>query len=255
MRDDVLTSVRNPRVQAVVALHDARERRRRGLHLAEGLRVCREALAAAEVVELLHTGDRDALIGTVAEHVRVTRVDDRVMARLSDAATPPGIVAVVRTPDLERPVPGHGPVLVLDGVGDPGNVGTLLRTAAAFGASVLSVGGADPYGPKAVRASAGTVYRTSVHRVAPEALRTDALRGEGRPVLGLAADGARTLIEVSRTIPPQGVVLVVGSEPHGLAAGTRAAIDEMVRIPMRSDVESLNVAAAAAIAMHALMPV
>lgn len=255
MRDDVLTSVRNPRVQAVVALHDARERRRQGLHLAEGLRVCRDALAAAEVVELLHTGGHDELVGAASRDVRVTRVDDRVMARLSDAVTPPGIVAVVRTPDVTRPLPPRGPVLVLDGVGDPGNVGTLLRTAAAFGAAVLSLGGADPFGPKAVRASAGTVYRTSVHRLDPDALDADVLRGEGRPVLGLAADGTRTLVDAAREVPEQGVVLVVGSEPHGVGAAARASIDRMVRIPMRSDVESLNVAAAAAIAMHALMPV
>lgn len=182
-------------------------------------------------------------------------VTDPVMRRLSDASTPPGVIAVVRTPDVTLPVPTTGAVLVLDGVADPGNVGTLVRTAAAFGAAVVSIGGADPFGPKAVRASAGACYRTSIHRLEVDAVTSDALRGTGRPVLGLAADGPRTLVEVVAELPEQGVVLVVGSEPNGLTAPVREALDGLVRIPMAGGVESLNVAAAGAIAMHALMPV
>jgi RNA methyltransferase, TrmH family len=183
----------------------------------------------------------------------VTLVDPRVMARLSDASTPPGILAVVRTPDMSRPPASTGSLLVLDGVSDPGNVGTLVRSAAAFGAAVVSVGGADPFGPKVVRASAGTCYRTPIHRIDDAAGLAGVLRGEGRPVLGLAAEGARTLEQAAREVPAHGVVLVVGSEPHGLGADVRGAVDTLVRIPMREGVESLNVAAAGAIAMHALM--
>lgn len=177
------------------------------------------------------------------------------MRRLSDAVTPAGVVAVVRTPDLGRGVPELGPVLVLDGVSDPGNVGTLLRTAAAFGAAVVSVGGADPFGPKAVRASAGACYRTSVHRSDAGPALVASLRGAGRPILGLAAQGASSIDDTAGRRPERGVVLVVGSEPSGLSGPVQEAIDELVRIPMAPGVESLNVAAAGAIAMHALMPV
>jgi TrmH family RNA methyltransferase len=185
----------------------------------------------------------------------VTSVSDRVMQRISDAATAPGVVAVVRTPDLTLPVPASGPLLVLDRVADPGNVGTLLRTAAAFGATVVSLGGADPFGPKAVRASAGACYRTTVHRPEDDADLGALLRGAGRVVLGLAADGSRSIAEVAHVIPATGVVLVVGSEPHGLSADLTSLLDERVRIPMAPGVESLNVAAAGAIAMQAFMPV
>jgi TrmH family RNA methyltransferase len=249
----VLRSPRNPRVAAVARLHDARERRREGLHLAEGARVCGEALAAAEVVELFHCGQHGALVRAVPATVRVTEVEDRVMARLSDAATPPGILAVVRTPDTAAPPPSTGSLLVLDGVSDPGNVGTLLRTAAAFGVPVVSVGGADPFGPKAVRASAGTCYRTTVHRIEDSGTLGPSLRGDGRSVLGLAADGDRTIDEASHHSPPAGIALVVGSEPHGLGEELRRHIDGLVRIPMVEGVESLNVAAAGAIALHALL--
>ncbi len=247
--------MRNTRVTAIAALHDARERRRQGLHLAEGARVCSEALTTAEVVELLHDGQHADVARIAGPQVRVTEVSEPVMRRLSDASTPPGIVAVVRTPDVTRPIPATGALLVLDGVADPGNVGTLLRTAAAFGATVVSIDGADPFGPKAVRASAGGCYRTPVHRLTGADVSVDALRGAGRVVLGLAADGERTIAEVAADIPTAGAVLVVGSEPTGLRPRVSAAIDVLVRIPMAPGVESLNVAAAGAIAMHAVMPV
>ena len=207
------------------------------------------------MVELLHVVGRGPGPLTGTSDVRVTSVSDRVMQRISDAATAPGILAVVRTPDLSRPVPASGPLLVLDHVADPGNVGTLVRTAAAFGAAVVSLGGADPYGPKAVRASAGACYRTTVHRPDDGTDLGSLLRGDGRMVLGLAADGPRTVDEVASGLPGPGVALVMGSEPHGLSADLASVLDDRVRIPMTSGVESLNVAAAGAIAMQALMPV
>ena len=215
--------------------------------------MCREALLAGDVIEVLHTGGHAALLAEVPAGVRVTEVDPRVMQRLSDAATPPGALAVVRTPDTAVAPHPAGHLVVLDGVSDPGNVGTLIRSAAAFGAAVLSVGGADPFGPKAVRASAGTCYRTVIHRVERAEDLGALLHGDGRMVLGLAADGGSTLEEVAADQSPSGVALVVGSEPHGLGEAVRAAIDVLVRIPMAGGIESLNVAAAGAIAMHALM--
>lgn len=247
--------MRNARIAAVAALRDVRERRRQGLHLAEGPRVCSEALAVAEVVEVFHDARHARLARMAGPDVRVTEVTDPVMRRLSDAVTPPGIVAVVRTPDVSRPIPATGALLVLDGVADPGNVGTLIRTAAAFGAAVVTLDGADPFGPKAVRASAGTCYHTSVHRLAAEDGLDEQLRGSGRIILGLAADGSRSLADAAMVVPPAGVVLVVGSEPKGLRPTVAGAIDMRVRIPMARGVESLNVAAAGAIAMHAVMPV
>jgi TrmH family RNA methyltransferase len=249
----VVSSPRNPRVQAVVALHEARTRRREGLHLAEGRRVCEEAIACADVVELLYTEEHADLAATLRSSVRRTCVSARVMERLCDAVTPQGVVAVVRTPDLEQPIPSTGALVVLDRVSDPGNVGTLVRTAAALGAGVLCVGGADPFGPKAVRAAAGTCYRTIIHRRADLMAASDELRASGRTLIGLASDGPRTLSEASVELDGADFALVVGSEPDGIDAAGRSGLDVMVRIPMRGGVESLNVAAAGAIALHVLL--
>lgn len=183
---------------------------------------------------------------------RVTRVDDRVMARLSDQPTPPGILAVVRTPDTSSTPSTDGAFLVLDAVSDPGNVGTLVRTATALGVGVVSIGGADPFGPKAVRASAGTCYRARIHRAETLSATEASLRAGGRPLLGLAAEGERTLHNAAAALVDGRFALVVGAEPNGIAAQTRTVLDGLVRIPMKGDVESLNVAAAGAIALHTL---
>jgi TrmH family RNA methyltransferase len=248
--EGAITSTRNTRVLAVAALHRAAQRRTEGVHVAEGVKVVAEALVAAEVVELFHlpTFDLDDL--PQVARVRATSVDERVMARMADAVTPQGVLAVVRTPDLARPVPPDGPVLVLDGLGDPGNVGTLIRTAAAFGVTVVVTdGSADPFGPKAVRASAGACYRTPVLRRSSVTDHRTELQGSGRRLLGLSADADLTL---DQAIAGAGAcVLVLGGEPRGLAHATRDALDATVRIPMAVGVESLNVAAAGAIALHA----
>ena len=188
----------------------------------------------------------------LASGQRVTRVDDRVMARLSDQPTPPGILAVVRTPDTGGAPSADGAFLVLDAVSDPGNVGTLIRTATALGVGVVSIGGADPFGPKAVRASAGTCYRARIHRVDSLGAAEASLRAGGRPLLGLAAEGEQSLHDAAAGLVDGRFILVVGAEPHGIAAGTRTVLDGLVRIPMQGDVESLNVAAAGAIALYAL---
>lgn len=251
--DLVVRSPKNPRIQAVIALHEARARRREGLHLAEGRRVCEEAIACADVVELLYTAEHTDLAATLPDPVRRTCVDDRVMSRLADAVTPQGVVAVVRTPDLEQPTPRTGSLLILDRVSDPGNVGTLVRTAAALGVSVVSAGGADPFGPKAVRAAAGTCYRTTIHRRVDLLAVLDEIRPSERTLVGLAADGSRTLHEMGVEIAGADFALVVGSEPRGITAVSQSGLDAMVGIPMHGGVESLNVAAAGAIALYALL--
>lgn len=204
------------------------------------------------MVELFHTEAFAMLPADVPSTVRVTPVDPRVMARLSDASTPPGIVAVVRTPETREAMPRSGSLVVLAGVGDPGNVGTLVRSATALGYGIVVIDGADPFGPKAVRASAGACYRARIVRPAATDGLRDMLRGAGRPVLGLAADAEQSLEEAAAEMTADGCVLVLGSEPHGLSPATRTMLDGLVRIPMSGEVESLNVAAAGAIAMYAL---
>ena len=157
-----------------------------------------------------------------------------LLAEVSTLPHPARMIGVFRREDLprfeQRPV-----ALSLWRVGDPGNVGTLIRTADAFGASVeLSEGCADPTGPKALRASAGAVFRVPLGRA------------EGRRI-GLVAHGGRALDEIELG---EGTTFVLGSERGGLSTEVQRTCDELVTIPTPGPAESLNVAAAGAIALY-----
>jgi TrmH family RNA methyltransferase len=213
-------------------------RREPGLVLLEGPRVVAEAVACAVHLELLAVGE-GVTFDAPAER-RVT-LGTRALQAVSQTVTPQGVLAIGRhreaRPDeavlAARRV--GWPLLVLDGIQDPGNVGTICRSAAAAGAPAVVVvgGGADPFGPKAVRASAGNVFRLTVARGAWPDL--DQLGGYG----AMPSGGVRPEdIDLGRA-----QVLALGGEAHGL----RRQDLEPVSIPMTRGVESLNVAAAAAV--------
>ncbi|WP_052667384.1 TrmH family RNA methyltransferase [Nitriliruptor alkaliphilus] len=246
----VLTSTRNPRVRAAASLSRRRERVARGQHLAEGPRAVAEALAAGQVVEVLLTPDRRGEL-EIPAGVEVTVVADHVLAAVADAASPQGIVAVVATPlaALGDAMTGDL-VLVLDRVADPGNVGTIVRTADAAGASgvVVTVGSADPFGPKAARAAVGSTYHLPIATdVRLEDVRALAA-ATGRRLLGLDAGAPNSVFDLDPAGGP--VALVLGSEAHGLAEAE--VLDGTLAIPIAGKAESLNVGAAAAVAAFAV---
>jgi len=213
-------------------------RREPGLALLEGPRVVAEAAAAGLELELLILREGDASDVLAARRVIMTR---GLFSTISQTVTPQGVLAIAR---LHEPVAAdaiaaarsrHWPLVVLDGVQDPGNVGAICRTAAAAGAPALVVlkGSADPYGAKAVRASAGNVFRL----VVAEAGWNDLAGLDG---YGAAASGGMPLAD---TPIENATMIVLGSEAHGLSRGDL----KLVTIPLSDGVESLNVAAAAAV--------
>lgn len=247
---DVLTSTRNPRVRAAAALARRRERVSRGQHLAEGPRAVAEALAAGLVVEVLATPDRAQGL-VVPPGTPVTLVADHVLAAIADATTPQGVVAVVTTPRAALPDALTGDlVVVLDRVADPGNVGTIVRTADAAGVTgvVVTAGSADPFGPKAARAAVGSSYHLPVVTDVDLHDVRAACTASGRRLLGLDAGAARSVFDLDPAEGP--VALVLGSEAHGLIDAT--VLDGTLAIPIAGRAESLNVAAAAAVAAFAV---
>lgn len=248
-----ITSTRNPRVRELAELARPQARRERGLHLVEGPNAVGEALAAGVVEEVFVTEDGRRLLTTpMADGVRCTLVAEHVLARLADATTPQGIVAVAHSRSIAiGEVVGRGLLVVLHEVADPGNLGTVLRTADAAGAAgvVLTAGSVDPFSPKAVRAAAGSTYHLPVVVGIGFDDVVEGCRGAGQPVLGLAGDGGRSVFDLQRAEPP--LALVLGNEAHGLPAAATALLDGTVAIPIYGGAESLNVAAAAAIAIYA----
>lgn len=220
----MITSRENAKLKLVRKLQQRKCRGETGLFVCEG-----EDLVAAA---------HEAGIGPVELLIAAENVLPDLLASVSTLPHPARVVGVYRAADLPRGT--RGTTLALWRVGDPGNVGTLLRTADAFGAAVaLSDGCADPLGPKALRASAGAVFRV------PLLAWADA---PGRRI-ALVAHGGRPLSEVGASPP---VSLLLGSERGGLPDDLVAQSHEVASIPLPGPAESLNVAAAGAIALYEL---
>jgi TrmH family RNA methyltransferase len=247
-----ITSVRNDRVRAAAALGQRRERRRTGRHLVEGPNAVSEALTSGVVEEVFVTPELAALVADHHPGVEIRVVVDHVLDRLADATTPQGVVAVARTEvvDLEQVV-GRGLLVVLHEVADPGNAGTIVRTADAVGATavVATAGSVDLFAPKAVRAAVGSTYHLPLVTDVELGAVAEAARRAGQPLLGLDAEGAIDVFDLERHAPP--LALVLGNEAHGLPPTATAHLDGTVAVPRWGRAESLNVAAAAAVALYA----
>ena len=220
----MITAKDNAKLKLVRALQRQKERDATGLFACEGEDLCDAALAAGiRPVELLVAGES---------------VEAELLASVSTLPHPARAIGVFRRADL--PQGSRATCLALWRLADPGNVGTLIRSADAFGACVaLSEGCADPLGQKALRASAGAIFRV------PLTAWEDA---PGRRI-ALDAGGEQALRDVDLTLP---VTLVLGAEREGLPDEVLAGCDAVASIPMPGEAESLNVAAAGAIALYEL---
>ena len=213
-------------------------RREPGFVLLEGPRVVAEAEAAGLELEVVAVREGDEFATKTGRRITLAR---GVFRAVSQTVTPQGVIAIARLDEQDAAAVvaaarrRRWPLVVLDGVQDPGNVGAICRTAAAAGAPALAVleGSADPYGAKAVRASAGNVFRLSVARASWGDLA-------GLEGYGAAASGGAALGDVP--IEKAGMI-VLGSEAHGLSRSDL----KLVTVHLSEGVESLNVAAAAAL--------
>jgi RNA methyltransferase, TrmH family len=223
-----------------------------GLCLVEGVRLLDEALASGLRVEpilyapqrLSATASGRALRQRLEHRPDAEQIDEHVLAGISDTVTSQGVVAAVQMPS-PRSLPSDGHVLVLDGIADPGNAGTMVRTARAAGAAAVLATNAttDLWSPKAVRAG------MSAHFHLPLLLDVEdwALLGDRRLLLA-TAQGGTPYWDVDWSRP---AAIVIGSEAHGTSAAFAGAAAEAVTIPMAAGVESLNAAAAAAVLLFA----
>ncbi|MBN9611192.1 MAG: RNA methyltransferase [Actinobacteria bacterium 69-20] len=262
----------------IVAAHKLLRRARRyevGEFLADGAQAVREAVAAereqpgtVREIYVTATGSaRNTQIVRAAFDVgiTVTEITDRAAAHISDAVTPQGLTARCTLPTGALRAAGDGPltavlaaaprlVAVLVQTSDPGNTGTVIRLADAAGADAVIVAGdaVDPWGPKAVRASAGSIFHLPVLRAADPAELVVALSGAGLAVLATSGAGQVDLDDASAggllDLP---TAWLFGSEAHGLANSVIDAADAAIRVPIHGRAESLNLATAAAICLYA----
>lgn len=257
-----LTSTRSARVTEVRHLHDRRHRAERGAFVVEGPQAVREGLAHG-VLELYLTEPAALRYPEFLEEARgsgarISLATEEVLAAMSETRQSQGVIAV--SPLVTRPLAavtaaaraGAGLIVVLDAVSDPGNAGTILRTADAMGADavIFTEGSVDPHNGKCVRSTAGSLFHVAVAADASVDETLAACREAGFALVTADAHAHQSL-DVADALLRQPVAWIFGSEAHGVREEWRAAVTGAVRIPMAGQAESLNLAAAAAICLYA----
>lgn len=263
-----ITSRANRAVTVAASLAEKKYRDELSLFLCEGVKLFREAVNAGADIERVFVTPRtaedpeiSALLDRLPER-SVAIVSDSVLERISTEKSPQGIICTVRYLDkthknntiYNNPSGAPRRAILLDCVSDPGNVGTVLRTAAAFGIELLILGPgcADIYNPRAVRASMGAIFRQKTVRVTDLAASVTALRDSGAEVWAATLDAELTISELAAAAKDKSVSVIIGNEGHGISHEVEAAATGKVNIPITGDAESLNAAIAAAVFMWEL---
>jgi len=248
MSREWITSRSNPLIARLRKLNSKRAaRREEGLFVGEGPKLLGEALKwGAELDTVICT--KDATLPALPEGVRVVEVPDDLLTSVADTETPQGVIFLCRGRTLELPKTLEGSrYLVLDGVQDPGNIGTIWRTADAFGADALILCGscADPWAPKTVRATMGAAFRLPVYEAALEQV-AERLRSSGIPLYATAL--REDTVDV-RAVDLRRAAVIIGSEGKGVSETALQLCDKTVKIPMTPRCESLNAGIAAGVVL------
>lgn len=257
----MIESPRNERIKRYRRLHKKNMRYRESLFLAEGIQAVGEAVQAKSPPECIICDQRgsrllETLSGALeARSIPVFEASDEVMQTLTSTVTPQGVVAVcpmlhVGLEELLRQEPSI--LLLADRVRDPGNLGNMIRIADAAGADgmVVCPESADPYNPKTVRSTAGSIFHLPLALSGDAVSAVSRLRETGYAVYAADARSGRVFWEVEW---PQRLALVMGNEAWGLAREERELADELVHIPIAGRAESLNVAVAAALLLYEVL--
>ena len=248
MERELVTSRANPLLARVRKLNSRRAfRREENAFAAEGLKLLGEALRWGAELEAVIAAPGVSL-PELPRGVRLVEVPDSLLASIADTETPQGVVFVCRGKPLALPSALEGGrYLILDGVQDPGNVGTIWRAADAFGAEglILCSGCADPWNPKTVRATMGAVFRLPAYESTLETAAEKLVRA-GIP---LYATALREDTEDIRDVSFDQAAVVIGSEGRGVSRQALELCGKTVKIPMRARCESLNAAVAASVVL------
>lgn len=245
---------RSARVVAAVKLQRHTGRRRSGSFLAEGPNLVQAAAARGLVDEVFATAAAAERHQDLLRGLPVALVTEAAAKALSETVTPSGLVAVCRIPDVDLAAVLAGQptlIAVAADLSEPGNAGTLIRTADAMGAAAVIFAGqsVDPYNGKCLRSSAGSIFALPVLSDPDVIGVLDRLRAAGLQVLATALDGDLSLDDAGEVLSAP-TAWLFGSEAHGLDDAVSAHADRTVIIPMAGGAESLNVATAAAICLY-----
>ena len=239
-----ITSRKNPLLQQVKRLLSSKkEREKEGLYASDGIKLLQEAIKHDAMLDTVILSDGVDL--AIPEGVKVIRVPEDVMASISPMEAPQGALFLCRLPGEQRFMPQPG-MLILDGIQDPGNVGTILRTADALQIPVVLLEGcADPYSHKVVRSSMGATFRTPVIQSDWQTVRSACEAAQIPIAVTALTDTAKDIREADL----KQMAVVIGSEGKGVRPEILSQAQRQLIIPMNEKCESLNAAVAAVIVM------
>lgn len=245
-----IESTKNTRVKQWKKLHTKKERDKTGLFLIEGMHLIEEALKFKVPMEelIVRTGTEYALLDV--GNIDVYEVTDEVMKQISETETPQGIAAVCRKMEPKAIDLASAKLLLVDQVQDPGNLGTMIRTADAVGldAVILGEGCVDLYNGKVIRATQGSLFHIPILEGNLKEWINE-LKSVGTPVFGTALEGAKNYKEIEA---PHSFALLVGNEGNGVNPELLKETDANLYIPIYGNAESLNVSIATGILLYHL---
>ncbi len=240
----VYSSKQNPTIKAIALLKDKKYRQKNNLYIAEGIKMVNDAIKFNQPIEcIVVTSEMQVHLENT--NARILVVTSEVFAYISDETSPQGALAVIKMPNLAVVKP-NGNCLLLDGVSDPGNLGTIIRTACAFNyKDIYLLNCADAFSGKTVRASMSGIFNVNLHK--GDFLSIKEALSEYSVVAG-DLNGQ----SLGKFIPPKNYAIAVGNEANGLSCEVKNLAEHIVKIEMEDVQESLNVAIACSILMYKL---
>ena len=238
---EIITSKSNSKVKLAASLNEKKYRLENGMFLIEGRKILDMGLEANLVDTIFTTKE----LKNIDSAVKIYQVTDEIIEKISNEKNPEGIVAICKIPNCEKDYSKYKKVVYLDDVSDPGNMGTIIRTALAFDydAVVLSKNCVDIYNPKVITAARGAIFLLPI-------FNDDLGRFSNKEIIVSAlSDKAVSLEKVNKK---DDFVLVLGNEAHGVSEDTLKMANQVVKIDISDSIDSLNVAVAGGILMYEL---
>ncbi|HBI86768.1 TrmH family RNA methyltransferase [Sphingobacterium multivorum] len=232
-------------ISLITSLQNKKYRKQHGLFIVEGIKSVMEFISSSyEVESIFYTGDANTKVGKISHNIKSYELTDTEFQKISTLKSPQGILALVKLPLQQKIVPSNLKnkfSLVLDDVQDPGNLGTIIRTAEWFGIEhiICSIGTVDAYNPKVVQATMGSLARLQIHYTD----LTDFIPATGLKVYGALLNGQ----SIYQTVWANEGLIIMGNEGNGISDEIIALIDQAITIPRIGQAESLNVAVATTI--------
>lgn len=251
-----ISSKDNPLIKLVCSLQSSsKARKEEGLFVLEGLRICKDALENDIKFDKLIVSETalekyyNEIIVFSGNSQNCYALSDNLFKKISDTNTPQGIIGIAKIPNFDDKINMNGRYIALENLQDPANLGAVSRTAEALGVSgIILSSGCDPYSPKSLRSSMGTLLRMPLYITKD---LSDFIKDSQLKSYGCVVDESAT--KINTVSFENGSVIIIGNEANGLTEETKSNCHELITIPMKGNAESLNAAVAASISMWEMM--